>query len=257
MPVRFLGVFDTVGALGVPVEIDDDNEALAGSLLGSMPQKLRRWIDRLGDHLRRPIKGFHDTQLGDQVEQACHALAIDERRKSFLPTMWTKAPGEARKLAADGEAIRVPQTVRQAWFAGVHCDVGGGYADLPREHRLANLPLLWMAEQAAAAGLRFKPGALEQLRQWTPSLATAPQHDSRSGIWAKLPELVRPIGNEARRRCDPSGDDCPLVEVDEWIHGSVQARLGQDVEVRPADRPERISRMAYLPANLVPEMIRP
>jgi uncharacterized protein (DUF2235 family) len=90
IPIACIGVWDTVGSLGVPV-------GLLKNLWG-----------------RR--HAFHDTRLGADVRTALHAVSIDERRKPFEPTLWTGRP------APD-------QTVEQVWFAGVHSNVGGGYPD--------------------------------------------------------------------------------------------------------------------------------
>jgi uncharacterized protein (DUF2235 family) len=87
--VQFIGVWDTVGALGIPL-------------------RGLRWLTRKDYQ-------FHDTELSGIVQRACHALAIDERRGSFEPTAWSYAPKEWQK-------------VEQAWFCGAHSDVGGGYA---------------------------------------------------------------------------------------------------------------------------------
>src|SRR5579862_783569 len=85
--IRMIGVWDTVGSLGIP------------SLVGAVD----------------PIAyGFLDTSLHPDVLNAYQALAIDERRREFPPTLWTSAP-----LAG--------QTIEQVWFIGVHCDVGGSY----------------------------------------------------------------------------------------------------------------------------------
>lgn len=111
--VSFLGVFDTVGALGVP-------------------------------GLQRAPR-FHDVQLSRQVERARHALAIDETRLKFAPTLW-EAPEDA---AAD--ASTEDPRVKQVWFEGAHSDVGGGY----RDTGLSDTSLLWMAREAHAAGLVF------------------------------------------------------------------------------------------------------
>lgn len=88
--VRFIGVWDTVGALGIP----------AGPLRSFNARR----------------HGFHDVQLSRSVDVACHALSIDERRRAFRPTLWTTTPG------AD-------QRVQQEWFPGCHSGVGGGYKE--------------------------------------------------------------------------------------------------------------------------------
>lgn len=111
--VEFLGVFDTVGALGVP-------------------------------GLNRLAPQFHDVQLGDSVRRARHALALDETRLKFEPTLW-EAPDQA------GETRTQDERVKQVWFEGAHSDVGGGY----RETGLSDTALLWMAREAHDAGLVF------------------------------------------------------------------------------------------------------
>ena len=117
--VTFLGVFDTVGALGIPFSTKD----LAADL-GIDKMLDRVGLSKLGDLvntfeglIRHPIEGFHDTELGAQVKNAYQALAVDEHRGPFLPTLWTKVPPTS--------------TVEQTWFAGVHGDVGGNYHDRP------------------------------------------------------------------------------------------------------------------------------
>jgi uncharacterized protein (DUF2235 family) len=117
--VEFIGVWDTVGALGIPID-------------GFRPPLLSRlWT-------------FHDTKLSRSVRHAYHAIAIDERRRPFRPTLWEQQQGADK------------QTLEQVWFAGVHCDVGGGY----RDPALSEIPLLWMAEKARLCGLAFKPDHL-------------------------------------------------------------------------------------------------
>jgi uncharacterized protein (DUF2235 family) len=87
--VDFLGVFDTVGALGVP--------------------GFARFAPR-----------FHQLQLSSHVRCARHALAIDETRRKFAPTFW-----EVPEAGQPTEDARV----KQVWFEGAHSDVGGGYRD--------------------------------------------------------------------------------------------------------------------------------
>lgn len=89
--IRLLGVFDTVGALGVPLGL------------------FRRWNQRRFQ--------FHDVTLGSNVDYALHALAIDEKRGPFLPALW-QSPGH-----------RDFQCVEQVWFPGSHSNIGGSYAD--------------------------------------------------------------------------------------------------------------------------------
>jgi hypothetical protein len=95
--IKFLGVWDTVGALGLP-----------GELFSSFESEKY---------------GFHDTGPCNIVKHGCHALAVDEHRNEFVPTFWTGAPAGGAKI-------------EQVWFTGAHSDVGGGYltrklADIP------------------------------------------------------------------------------------------------------------------------------
>lgn len=110
--VRFLGVWDTVGALGIPI-------------------RSLNWLTR-----RR--YQFHDVQLSRIVDNAYHAVAIDERRRQFKPALWEAAPDDQRKF-------------RQVWFAGVHSNVGGGYENAG----LADVALEWMLDRATEHGLSF------------------------------------------------------------------------------------------------------
>lgn len=248
--VKFLGVFDTVGSLGLPIEISNDAPDLEGaSLFDRIRGKAVELLDRAGDRVRRPIKGFHDTSLGSITEHAYHALAIDERRAMFAPTLWTANPGKAIRLMENGTEELVDQKVEQVWFAGVHSDVGGGYQDQPR---LADIPLLWMAEKAAATGLRFKDGVLDELRGRTD--AVAPQHDSMTGIWRNLHRLgnlepiVRPMTNAERRNRNPSGDLFPEVATPESVHSSVEQRRGENIQIFGDEG--AVSTEAYAPPNL-------
>jgi Uncharacterized alpha/beta hydrolase domain (DUF2235) len=80
---------------------------------------------------------FVDTNVESNIEYAFQALALDEHRGPFTPTIWA-AP------------IDPPRELKQCWFRGVHCDVGGGgYPD----QELANLNLAWMMTQLESKGL--------------------------------------------------------------------------------------------------------
>ncbi len=104
--VTLLGVFDTVGALGVP---------------GPSRRKSR----------------FHDVSLSPIVHRARQALAIDERRITFAPCLWSVPEDDP------------PGRVSQVWFPGTHGDVGGGGARCG----LSDLALLWMADELRDAGV--------------------------------------------------------------------------------------------------------
>jgi uncharacterized protein (DUF2235 family) len=130
--VRFVGVWDTVGSLGIP-----------GSIFGNF---------------NRVEYGFHDTALSRIVKNAFHAVAIDEHRPDYEATLWSGPfpPG---------------QTVEQRWFAGAHCDIGGGYV----ERELSDLALDWMIDKAAGCGLALSPAERPKL---TAASALGRVHDS-------------------------------------------------------------------------------
>ena len=204
--IRFMGVFDTVGALGVPVN----------------------WLQSIFNRLpfSEANVEFHDTTLGRQIEIACQALGIDERRGPFRPTFWTGTP-------------QPEQTVKQVWFAGVHSDIGGGYP----EKALAELPLGWMLNEARAAGLDLWPGfAADRLQ----ADASGPIHDSMDSEYLafhRLPSIDpydRPIGPGQRPAEDP-------VVPGEMVHWSARDR----VEGEAARRLVALRLAAYRPRALV------
>lgn len=118
--VKCVGVWDTVGSYGIP----------AG--FGLAP---------LARYFALVTLGFHDTRLGEHVEVGLHAVAVDEHRRPFVPTFWTIPRGNEPK-----------GHVEQTWFAGAHCNVGGGYPD----SGLSDQALIWMiARVQALTGLEF------------------------------------------------------------------------------------------------------
>ncbi len=120
LPIKFVGVWDTVGALGVP----DDLEIL-------------NFFDN-ADKWR-----FHDNILGKHIKIGRHAMALDEKRSSFTVTHWQ--PSKFRG-----------QDIKEVWFPGVHSDVGGGYADTT----LSDIALEWMMKEAEKAGLVFRDNTI-------------------------------------------------------------------------------------------------
>jgi len=77
------------------------------------------------------------------IEIARHAVSIDEHRAFFRNNLWR--PG------TDSTRPHGPRDLKQVWIPGVHCDVGGGYAEA--ESGLAKIALEWMLEEAEANGL--------------------------------------------------------------------------------------------------------
>jgi uncharacterized protein (DUF2235 family) len=194
--VQFVGVWDTVGALGIPID-------------GFRPPLLSNaWT-------------FHDTTLSRYVRHAYHAVAIDERRRPFEPTLWELAEGDTRPPGS---------SLEQVWFTGVHCDIGGGYKD----PSLSELPLLWMAAKAQACGLAFKPDHLvvkgkddvdDAKRRSGLEVAPDPggmRRESRSGFYL----LQRPYDRRL------SGKDGKAVAGGS-LASSARTRYEQDASYRP------------------------
>tara|TARA_R110000782_G_scaffold2557_4_gene9853 strand:- start:56 stop:1273 length:1218 start_codon:yes stop_codon:yes gene_type:complete len=106
--IRCIGVWDTVGSLGIPGDI--------------------------GRNLLPGAYHFNDTMLSPKVDVALHAIAIDEKRSAFSPTMWVR-----QKEASQPEN----QIVEQVWFSGVHSNIGGSYKDAG----LSDIALDWMVKR--------------------------------------------------------------------------------------------------------------
>jgi uncharacterized protein (DUF2235 family) len=154
-PIQCIGVWDTVGALGAPGVIG----RVAGLFNGNK-------------------YAYHDVGLNDHIRHGFHALALDERRRPFAPTLWTRPAGW-------------PGVLEQAWFPGVHSNVGGGY----KPDGLANEALHWIVEKASALGLECDDA---YLRHFEPHFDST-LHDSMSPKYRLFGPFVRPVG---RQRAD-------------------------------------------------------
>lgn len=213
--VNFLGVWETVGSLGIPLDIlTADNEKKFA---------------------------FHDTGPCKILKHGCHALAVDEHRHNFTPTLWTgTAPAGVN--------------IEQIWFAGAHADIGGGYAI----RAFADIPLVWMAERAEADGLALDWSCLPDKEQLDP---LAPTHNSSSGLFRgdRLMPMYREIAGTPcpvsfyERLYAPTDDNGNrLATINECIHRSVINRYGKQAAICVNDKDGTSSVTAYTPKNLVP-----
>jgi hypothetical protein len=192
VPIKFIGVFDTVGALGVPFPL------------------LRR--------IRGEAYPFLNTGLRQDNEYAFHALAIDEHRKAFRPTLWSNQGATTAKP-------RPIERTEQRWFVGAHVNVGGGCFDDP----LAQLPFKWLERKAATLGLAFKNDFVTQ-----ENAATATISDSFAdfaGGWYRPLRLW--IRYHRRIGLPPRGEGEGVTNINETIDSSVFSRWRTDPTYRP------------------------
>jgi Uncharacterized alpha/beta hydrolase domain (DUF2235) len=219
LQITCIGVFDTVGSLGVPV--------------GAF------WREN------RDLYEFHDVGLSPICEYSLHALAIDEHREPFEATLWRPArlgKGSAR--------------AQQVWFAGAHGDIGGGYIDeqqraLNKQAALDDITLDWMmrrvlriSKNSFPINIPDKPDdAVQQEARYL-----APQHEPRRGIYRFMPTVWRsllstpvPIVRGLERNVCY---DRHAEGIGEAIHISAIRRLGREVRVNS-------TRTIYSPRNLL------
>ena len=151
--IKFIGVWDTVGALGIPIN---------------------------SFQIRNKHKyAFHDTTLSSIVDNAFHALSIDEKRGNFQPALWTRSQSAG--------ARNTPQTLEQRWFAGTHSNVGGGYLN----EGLSDIALKWLVDKSKATGLVFEDDFLQTIK---PNSEDALQESYTSFYRWIGKKYIRPIG---------------------------------------------------------------
>jgi uncharacterized protein (DUF2235 family) len=213
IPIWFQGVWDTVGALGVP--------------LPCVP------------NVSREDFAFLETDLRINDTHAYHALAIDEHRKAFAPTLWVKSTPKQ----GDTYPPRDLDHVEQRWFAGAHANVGGGYEN----DLLAQIPLQWLMNKAIAHGLEFKDNVVIDGDE-----NTCPIRDSLAemahGIYEVLTlgkHYYRSIGAEPR----DTGDAVEST-INETIDGTVFDRWRADETYRPPNLKEWAARRGVDPSAL-------
>ncbi|KXT05529.1 hypothetical protein AC578_3711 [Pseudocercospora eumusae] len=199
VPVKVVGVWETVGSLGTPK-------------LG--------WLTRLGLQSKSMKEvTFYDTSLGNHIEYAFQALALDERRYAFPPTLWEKFEGNRT-------------TLRQVWFPGAHSNVGGGYDD----QQIATISLAWMMAQCQPFldfDLDYAHDQMEdveiyyektdqKIRPWS----FGKIFGGMEGVYALGGSKVRTPGRYTA--IDPHNGritDDPLMDTHEYIHPSVRSRI--------------------------------
>ncbi|KAF2731749.1 hypothetical protein EJ04DRAFT_536408 [Polyplosphaeria fusca] len=199
IPIKAIGVWDTVGSLGTP-------------RIG--------WLQKVGlQGAESREASFYDTKISNCVENAFQALALDEKRSAFSPAVWEKPEGNRT-------------TLRQVWFPGVHSNVGGGYDD----QQLANMTLAWMMSQLEGfldlrdeylfeqddENEKYYRKEGREHRPWS----FGEIYNSMTGIYAlgggthRTPGLYHAVDPTTGRTTSR-----PLRQTNEYIHPSVRSRL--------------------------------
>jgi len=152
--VKFVGVYDTVGSLGLPEEITHKSPTI------------------------RNIFGFNDRVLGEHIQYAYHAMALNETRADFDCCKFEQSPAGLQK----------GQVLRQCWFTGCHADIGGGYKD----HDLADLTLFWMAANLENH-LSLDYAYLGSLPRPSAPWGEQPPHNPTTGIYSVAHKIQRTL----------------------------------------------------------------
>ena len=201
IPIKAICCWDTVGSLGIP-------RAPWLQAISGRDKKLKDYQ-------------FNDTRIHPCVENAFHALALDEHRAPFSPAIWEK------------QADNNTTNLKQVWFPGVHSNVGGGYDD----QELANITLAWMMSRLEPF-LDFRPdflvSQLDAQRQYYKDTSQKPRWWAFGEIYRSLKGPYSLTGSKVRtpgayQRVDPYNGrptGKKLKNTNEYIHASVRARIG-------------------------------
>ncbi|KAH9944322.1 uncharacterized protein BXZ73DRAFT_96809 [Epithele typhae] len=199
--IKIVGVFDTVGSLGLPEELVFRSKKL------------------------KTIFGFPDRLLGEHIARAYHAMAINEDREDFSVAKFEQTEGGRRK----------GQTLKQCWFSGSHCDIGGGY----EEHDLSDVTLNWMvAEIQDALSIDFS--YLSSLPTPTAPWGALPFHPPLVGIYSYAKTKERPL---------PTVTDDVTHEV---IHPSVLEQPSPELQLKQhlMENPDLVHQLLPWEANV-------
>jgi hypothetical protein len=181
--IQFIGVWDAVSAVGVPFDFG-----------------FQAFINALFKF------NFPNRTLNKNVRYARHALALDDKRKSFHPLVWNEQEEAAPEVESQPR-------IKQVWFAGMHSNVGGGY---PKQG-ISYEALDWMLDELRLCGdtLKFESDFVESADVKADVFDKL--YDSRSGAAA----YYRPKIRNVRQFCTDSG----IEEVN--VHASVFRRIAQ------------------------------
>jgi Uncharacterized alpha/beta hydrolase domain (DUF2235) len=209
--IRFIGVWDTVGSMGIPHT--------------SVEAKVHKYR-------------FLDTHLRLDNEYAFHALALDEHREDFDATFWTRTV----KTGEAGAPERPLEHVEQRWFVGCHANVGGGYASDPLSQR----PLVWLMEKAAARGLVFREQVDIDETQTAPPINDSYREFGKGLYHFFSKPFYRSVGIAPDK-----GTTATTSRINETIDSSVFDRWRTDAAYRPDNLVAWAEEKKVDPAKLV------
>lgn len=188
-PIAFLGVWDTVGALGIP-----------------------RTFGLLSGLVGRQSVEFHDLELAPDVRHARQAIALDERRGPYVPSVWPTPPPDRHT------------TFAQVWFPGGHGDVGGGKP----ETDLSDGALRWMSDELDAT---IAPHWRSDAPPRPPGDPCAPLDDGVDGLWRLLSPRPRSAPRVVEGAPDVSASAVARRRCDGAVTGDPPYRPGRVLEV--------------------------
>ena len=220
-PIKFVGVWDTVDAVGLPFD--------------NITERLTEWgwpLFRLNMRRRGDYTDWKDDDLHEWIENAYHAISVDDERQTFHPVLFrefdenrvhksTQEPvlEKYRHDKSDDDTSRRHRRIEQVWFPGVHSNVGGGYA---KDH-MAYVSLNWMMCHARREGLKF------DLQLWheyeAESDVLGHMYNSRGGLGALYRYKPRSVSGLSKE----VGLDSSIDEKKPLVHTSVFQRIAEGV----------------------------
>jgi Uncharacterized alpha/beta hydrolase domain (DUF2235) len=197
--IRFLGLWDTVAAYGLPAD--------------EMTRGVSKWI--------WPLE-LPSRVLDPRVQRACHALALDDERTTFHPVLWDES---AQATAGPDQPRPVSdERISQVWFSGMHSNVGGGYPD----DSLAHIPQYWIMSEARRCGLRFKSPPAADPDSMINTMAARDKdgrlYDSRRGLGSYYRYGPRKLAELCDEKLSNKPGDAVLIRLPK-IHESVFKRI--------------------------------
>ncbi len=223
--IACVGVFDTVGALGIPLGV------------------FRA--------LNRDKYGFHDVDLPSITDLNLHAVAIDEHRAPFEAALWRKPKFK-----------RFTTRTEQVWFAGGHGDIGGSWIDESTRqqkapHALDDIALDWMLKRVKGHYPDFPvpnfPIVDAQWKNVGTQWSGSRQHEMWRGIYTVLPFSLRSISNYPLNGLASDMKDVSYDRhadpIAEMVHVSALERIGLRVEIDAGSGV--VMKTLYGPKNLM------